>query len=76
MIRSVVEGHGGAVREVGREKRGATFEMYLPIADAVEVTDATDVRDDAEVALDAAVHGDPLDLLDVDDADLGGSFDA
>jgi signal transduction histidine kinase len=36
MIRSVVEGHGGAVREVGREKRGATFEMYLPIAEAGE----------------------------------------
>ena len=33
MIRSVVEGHGGAIREVGREKRGATFEMFLPLAE-------------------------------------------
>ena len=50
MIRSVVEGHGGAVREVGREKRGATFEMYLPIADTADVTslaNAADVGDGA-----------------------------
>jgi signal transduction histidine kinase len=55
MIRSVVEGHGGIIREVGREKRGATFEMYLPIADAVEPVDsADDVEDlDAEEALHA-----------------------
>jgi signal transduction histidine kinase len=33
MIRSVVEGHGGAIREVGREKRGATFELFLPLAE-------------------------------------------
>jgi signal transduction histidine kinase len=76
MIRSVVEGHGGAVREVGREKRGATFEMYLPIADAAEVTDAPALTDDAGGALDAADHADTLDLLDFDDADLGGAFDA
>lgn len=34
MIRSVVEGHGGIIREVGREKRGAIFEMFLPIAES------------------------------------------
>jgi signal transduction histidine kinase len=34
MIRSVVEGHGGVIREVGREKRGATFEMFLPLAES------------------------------------------
>jgi signal transduction histidine kinase len=43
MIRSVVEGHGGAVREVGREKRGATFEMYLPIADTTETVDLAEM---------------------------------
>jgi signal transduction histidine kinase len=50
MIRSVVEGHGGAVREVGREKRGATFEMYLPIADTADAASpahAADVGDGA-----------------------------
>jgi signal transduction histidine kinase len=43
MIRSVVEGHGGAVREVGREKRGATFEMYLPIADTADTADLAEM---------------------------------
>jgi signal transduction histidine kinase len=36
MIRSVVESHGGIIREVGREKRGATFEIFLPIAESAE----------------------------------------
>jgi signal transduction histidine kinase len=43
MIRSVVEGHGGLVREVGREKRGAIFEMYLPIADATDLAESADL---------------------------------
>jgi signal transduction histidine kinase len=42
MIRSVIEGHGGVIREVGREKRGAIFEMYLPIADAADMSDLPD----------------------------------
>jgi len=45
MIRSVVEGHGGAVREVGREKRGATFEMYLPIADTADAASLAHAAD-------------------------------
>ena len=46
MIRSVVEGHGGIIREVGREKRGATFEMFLPIAEPTEPGDAEMVEID------------------------------
>jgi signal transduction histidine kinase len=42
MIRSVVEGHGGIIREVGREKRGAIFEMFLPIAESAAVADDAD----------------------------------
>ena len=42
MIRSVVEGHGGIIREVGREKRGAIFEMFLPIAEPAESGGADD----------------------------------
>jgi signal transduction histidine kinase len=42
MIRSVIEGHGGIIREIGLEKRGATFEMFLPIAEPAEAENAAD----------------------------------
>jgi signal transduction histidine kinase len=45
MIRSVVEGHGGIIREVGREKRGAIFEMFLPIAEAAAPAGGPDAQD-------------------------------
>src|SRR5215203_4533479 len=64
MIRSVVEGHGGAVREVGREKRGATFEMYLPIADAGETAGVLSVESselDDMVGAEAVGPYDPMD---------------
>ena len=48
MIRSVVEGHGGVIREVGREKRGAIFEMYLPIAEGAAAPVAGDSDDAVE----------------------------
>jgi len=44
MIRSVIEGHGGIIREVGREKRGATFEMFLPIADGGDSAESVDAE--------------------------------
>jgi signal transduction histidine kinase len=44
MIRSVVEGHGGIIREVGREKRGAIFEMFLPIAESADPADIADLE--------------------------------
>lgn len=53
MIRSVVEGHGGAIREVGREKRGATFEMFLPIADTADAAAELAEPNEMERAEDA-----------------------
>src|SRR6185436_8758643 len=52
MIRSVVEGHGGVIREVGREKRGAIFEMFLPIAESTGSVDSFDPDDDNEGDVD------------------------
>ncbi len=33
VVRTIIEGHGGAIREVGFPKKGADFEIYLPLAD-------------------------------------------
>ncbi|AMV16701.1 sensor histidine kinase [Planctomyces sp. SH-PL14] len=30
LVRRIIEGHGGAIREVGLHGKGATFEIYLP----------------------------------------------
>ena len=54
MIRSVIEGHGGVIREVGRERRGAIFEMYLPIAEA---SDGSTPADDDDLSAARYGHG-------------------
>ncbi len=33
LVRTIIEGHGGAIREVGFPKKGADFEIYLPLSD-------------------------------------------
>jgi signal transduction histidine kinase len=33
LVRRIIEGHGGAIREVGFPKKGADFEIYLPLSD-------------------------------------------
>lgn len=33
VVRTIIEGHGGAIREVGFPKKGADFEIYLPLSD-------------------------------------------
>jgi signal transduction histidine kinase len=33
LVERIVEGHGGAIREVGKPGKGASFEIYLPIAE-------------------------------------------
>ena len=65
MIRSVVEGHGGAIREVGREKRGAIFEMFLPIADPASTAESTADQTDLMDAPDLPDLIDATDLTDL-----------
>ena len=33
LVRTIIEGHGGAIREVGSPKKGADFEIYLPMSE-------------------------------------------
>lgn len=37
LVERVVEGHGGAIREIGKPKDGAVFEIFLPQADPKRV---------------------------------------